>query len=599
LLFDWICGYHRSQKSENIMIQFDDVALSFGGRSLFEGVSFTLQKGERCALIGRNGSGKSTIFRLIAKEMPLDRGSISMPKGYRIGYLQQHIHFTRETLREEAALGLPPGEEEMIYKAEKILFGLGFSEEDLDRSPAHFSGGYHLRLHLAKVLISEPDCLLLDEPTNYLDILSIRWLAQFLSRWKGEFILISHDRDFLDQVCTHTMGIHRCKARKFKGGTIHYYEKILLEEEVYEKTRIKTEKKRAHTEQFVERFGAKAAKATQAQSKLKMLAREPVLEKLNALSSLSFSFNEAPFLGEKMLEAKDLSFSYTEDPLIQNVSITIGRKEIIGIIGKNGRGKSTLLRLLGGDLNPESGQLKSSENLRIGYFGQTHIGRLNPAHTVEEEISLANPLLNYTQVKAIAGLMMFSGDESLKPISLLSGGEKSRVLLGKILAKPCNLLLLDEPTHHLDIESIEALIDALEDFSGSVIIVTHSELILRRLEPDQLILCGPQKQKVFLGNYDEFLEKIGWEEEEKEKKPSSPKNSFPAKSPKPNNTKALEKKIQDCELEIKSLEELQAKDLAILMEGRRKEELSKSMGERQKKIEALYEELEILYIQIP
>ena len=229
------------------MIQFDNIALSFSGKTLFNEVSFTLQKGERCALVGRNGSGKSTLFRLIAKEYEPDLGSISIPKGYRIGYLHQHIHFKESTIRDEAALGLPPGEEDMIYKAETILFGLGFTEDDLDRSPSEFSGGYHLRLHLAKVLISEPNCLLLDEPTNYLDILSIRWLTQFLSKWKGEFILISHERDFLDAVCTHTMGLHRNKIRKFKGSTIHYFEKILIEEEIHEKTRLKVEKKRAST----------------------------------------------------------------------------------------------------------------------------------------------------------------------------------------------------------------------------------------------------------------------------------------------------------------------------------------------------------------
>lgn len=578
------------------MIQFDDVFLSFAGKPLFEGVSFTLQKRERCALVGRNGSGKSTIFRLIAKEIPLDRGAISVPKGYRIGYLSQHIHFTKPTIREEAALGLPPGEEDMVYKAETILFGLGFSEEDLNRAPSHFSGGYHLRLHLAKVLISEPDCLLLDEPTNYLDILSIRWLSQFLRNWSGEFIIISHDREFLDQVCTHTMGIHRQQARKFKGSTLHYYEKILQEEELHEKTRIKVEKKKAAVEQFVERFGAKATKATQAQSKLKRLAREPSLEKLNAIASLSFSFHEAPFYGEKMLEAKDLSFSYTEEPLIRDVSLTIGKKEIIAIIGKNGRGKSTLLRLLGKDLAPQSGHLKTSDNLRIGYFGQTHIDRLNASHTIEEEISLANPLLSYTQVKAIAGVMMFPGDDSVKRLSLLSGGEKSRILLGKILAKPCNLLLLDEPTHHLDIESIEALIDALEDFGGSIIIVTHSELILRRLVPDQLILCGPDKQTVFLGNYDEFLEKIGWDEEEKEKKPAKTPTPRPVK-PKSSNAAFWEKNIQLCEAQIQALEEAQAKDAAALTKDPRASELSRAMSERQKQIDALQKELEELYLR--
>lgn len=573
------------------MIQFDDVSLSFNGVALFSGVSFTLQKQERCALVGRNGSGKSTIFKIIARQIEPDSGAISIPRGYRIGYLQQHIQFTKSTLLEEAATGLPPGEEEMLYKAEKILLGLGFTVHDFDRSPLQFSGGYALRLHLAKVLISEPDCLLLDEPTNYLDILSIRWLAQFLTNWTGEFILISHDRDFLDQVCTHTMGLHRNEIRKFRGSTLHYFEKILVEEEIHEKTRVKVEKKRAHAEKFVERFGAKATKAAQAQSRLKMLEREPTLEKLNAISNLDFSFNEVPFLGEKMIEAKQLYYSYTDAPLIENVSFLMGRKERIGIIGKNGRGKSTLLRMINSELKPKSGQLFTSENCKIGYFGQTHIDRLKPNHTIEEEISLANPKLSYTQTKAISGLMMFSGDDSLKTMSQLSGGEKSRVLLGKILAKPCNLLLLDEPTHHLDIESIEALIDALDDFSGSVVIVTHSELILRRLNLTQLIICNRNSQTTFLGNYDEFLEKIGWEEEEKKPAPIK-------QVPYLKKEKSIEKEIRKVEEQINSFETQLAKNVELLIQNPKNSDLAKKISAIQKKIDQLTVELEVLFSRI-
>jgi ATP-binding cassette subfamily F protein 3 len=435
---------------------------------------------------------------------------------------------------------------------------------------------------------------LLDEPTNYLDILSIRWLSQFLSEWRGELILISHDREFLDSVSTHTMGIHRGKVKKFKGGTIAYYEQIVLAEEVHEKTRIKVDKKRAHAEKFIERFGAKATKAKQAQSRVKRLEREPALEKLNQMASLSFSFHEAPFPGKKILEAKNLSFSYTDDPLIRGVSLSIGKGERIAIIGKNGRGKSTLLRLLGSDLKPQSGTLSMSDNVRIGYFGQTHIERLNESHTIEQELSLANPLLNYTEIKGIAGTMMFSGDLSLKKIEFLSGGERSRVLLGKILAKPCNLLLLDEPTHHLDIESVEALIDALEDFEGSVVFVTHSELILRRLVPDQLILCGPDRQTVFLGNYDEFLEKIGWEEEEKK---APPPKVAPARPKQRSSLKPLENKIRACESKIAALEQEQHKELDQLQTGERAQEISKSIGTRQKTIDALFQELETLYTE--
>lgn len=319
------------------MIQFDKVTLGFSGRKLFENVSFTMQRGERCGFVGRNGSGKSTLFRLIDGEMEPESGNVTVPKHYKIGYLQQHIRFTEDTLIKEAALALPPQEEDLLYKAEKILFGLGFTEEDLEAHPSSFSGGYHLRLNLAKVLISEPDCLLLDEPTNYLDILSIRWLMNFLRNWDGEFILITHDRDFMDRVTTHTMGIHREKVRKIKGTSVDFFGQIVLEEEAHEKSRLKFEKKRTQVQNFVDRFGAKATKAAQAQSKLKSLAREPSLEKLNQLSDLAFSFHEAPFPGRRVMLAEELQFSYTGEPLIHDFSIEIEKGERIAIIGKNGR----------------------------------------------------------------------------------------------------------------------------------------------------------------------------------------------------------------------------------------------------------------------
>ncbi|MEI8365740.1 MAG: ABC-F family ATP-binding cassette domain-containing protein [Parachlamydiaceae bacterium] len=497
------------------MIQVDGLTLAYHGEPLFEDASFSIQPGERCALVGRNGSGKSSLFRLIIGKEVQDKGTIAKRKNYLIGTLDQHIVFTKPTLIEEAALGLRPEEKECIYKAETILFGLGFVEEDLEKNPQEFSGGYQLRLHLAKVLIGEPDCLLLDEPTNYLDIISIRWFTKFLKEWPGEFVLISHDREFLDSVSTHTMGIHRQKVSKVKGSTIHFFEQLMQKEEIHEKTRLSLEKKREHLQGFITRFGAKASKATQAQSKQKMLSRIPVLENLKNLYQLDFQFNEAYFPGKKMLDVNGLSFSYnsvTMHPLIEHLSLSIEKGERIAIIGKNGRGKSTILRLLAGELAPNKGTSKRSENLAIGYFGQTNIDRLHPKHSIEEEIASANTKLNITQIKSICGLMMFSGDKSKKVNGVLSGGEKSRVLLGKIVASPCNLLLLDEPTHHLDMESIEALIDAIEDFDGAVIMVTHSELILKRMALNKIVICREGKQELHLGTYEDFLDKNGWEE---------------------------------------------------------------------------------------
>jgi ATP-binding cassette subfamily F protein 3 len=287
----------------------------------------------------------------------------------------------------------------------------------------------------------------------------------------------------------------------------------MQQEIIHEKTRQNLEKKREHLQGFIDRFGAKASKATQAQSKQKLLGRIPVLENLKDLYQLDFEFKMASFPGKKMLDVHDISFSYDQNathPLIKKLTLSIEKGERIAIIGKNGRGKSTILRLLAGELEPLQGTSKRSDNLAVGYFGQTNIDRLHPSNTIEEEIASANTKLSYTQTKAICGLMMFSGDKAKKTNKVLSGGEKSRVLLGKIIAAPCNLLLLDEPTHHLDLESIEALIDAIEDFEGAVIIVTHSELILKRICLDKIVVCHEGRQDMFLGTYEEFLDKDGF-----------------------------------------------------------------------------------------
>lgn len=588
------------------MIQVDGLNMAYSRHVLFNNAFFSLQKGEKCGFVGRNGSGKSTLMRLINGEETPDNGSITIRKNYKIGILDQHIRFTQKTLLDEAALGLPPGEEECLYKAEAILFGLGFKKEDLERSIEDFSGGYQLRLHLAKVLIAEPDCLLLDEPTNYLDIVSIRWFTRFLKQWKGEFILISHDREFMDGVTTHTIGINRHQLRKVQGNTITFYEQMMLEEEVHEKTRQNVEKKRAHLQNFIDRFGAKASKASQAQSKQKMLSRVPVLERLKELHNLDFHFNEAPFPGKKMIEIKDVCFSYDENDLIQELSLSLEKGERVAIIGKNGRGKSTILRLIANDLTPNSGTITQSNNLAIGYFGQTNIDRLNPKQTVEEEIAAANPNLNYTSVKALCGLMMFSGDLACKTTSVLSGGEKSRVLLGKILAKPCNLLLLDEPTHHLDMESIEALIDSLEEFEGAVVLVTHSELILKRLQFSKIILCHQGRQDLFLGDYEDFLEKDGWHDEsdappKKVKKAvtaAPPVSAPPAPSKSP---KILEREIEQKEKSLLKTEAEQQKlqqELVQAIQEKKSpkiQELSIQIAEKQKNIDDGYKELDALY----
>jgi ATP-binding cassette subfamily F protein 3 len=510
------------------MLQISGVSKVFGGRTLFEEVTLQLTAGERLGLVGRNGSGKSTLFRLILGMMEPDGGSIIFPKNYRMGHLEQHLKFSRDTVLQEACLGLPPGEEDHHYKAERILFGLGFSSEDMGRAPAEFSGGFQIRINLAKVLVNEPNLLLLDEPTNYLDILSIRWMTQFLRKWPNELILISHDRDFMDSVTTHTAAIHRGSLRKIQGGTEKLYSQVLQEEEILEKTRLNQEKKIQKEMAFVERFRAKASKASAVQSRIKRLEKMPSLEKLAQLEHLDFSFRELPFEADRMAELRKVAFHYEgQADLMGDLAFQIKAGDRVGVIGKNGKGKSTLLRLLAGELSPTDGEIYNHPLASIGYFGQTNINRLQSGMSIEEEITSVNPGLGLTAVLSICGTMMFSGDDAKKKISVLSGGEKSRVLLGKILAQPCNLLLLDEPTNHLDMESIEALLDSLQEFSGAVVIVTHSEMILNDLV-NKLVVFRQGGAQYFPGNYEEFLDKWGWEEEiEKKSKKVGDKSGAP------------------------------------------------------------------------
>ncbi len=499
------------------MIQANQLSKSFGTQVLFEDVSFNMTKGEKVGLVGRNGSGKTTLFKIILGEEHPDGGEIIFPKNYSIGTLKQHLHFTEKTILAECCLALPKDEEFDTYKVEKMLHGLGFKTEDFERAPADFSGGYQIRLNLAKVLVGNPNCLLLDEPTNYLDIVSLRWLSRFLRTFQGEAIIITHDRAFMDSVTTHTMGIWRQHLVKIKGGSTKYHDQIILEEEVYEKTRQNTDKKRKELEEFVARFKAKASKAAQAQSRMKLLDKLPEMEALAMMASLDFEFNYRECPGKVLAEIKNVSFGYNpENLLIKDLSFTVLRNDKIAIIGKNGKGKSTLLNLIAKELTPVQGDITGNVNLLMGHFGQTNIQRLSLENSIEEEISSADPNLGRERVRSICGVMMFSGDLAKKKIKVLSGGERARVLLGKLLAKPTNLLLLDEPTNHLDQDSVEALSQELQNYPGAVIVVTHSEGMLREVAT-KLVVFHHDRVEYFPQNYDDFLAKIGWEEEEQVK----------------------------------------------------------------------------------
>jgi ATP-binding cassette subfamily F protein 3 len=328
--------------------------------------------------------------------------------------------------------------------------------------------------------------------------------------------MISHDRAFLDSVSTHTMIIHRGKARRVQGRTQKLYDLLAEEETIHEQTRLNQEKKRKEVEQFVNKFKAKAGTASLAQSRMKMLEKMEVPEELIEVPVLDFNFTGIPFFGKSLIELENGSFAFppttskaTPTEIVRDFTVVVRPGDRIGVIGKNGKGKSTLLRLLAGELKLSSGEVRSSPHTKIGYFGQTNIQRLSKNLTVEEEIASTNHNMHRTRVRSICGTMMFTGDDGEKKISVLSGGEKSRVLLGKLIAQPSNLLLLDEPTNHLDLESIAALVDSLAQYEGAVMLVTHDEFMLRKLAK-RLIVFSDDGVSILEGDYNYFLSRGGW-----------------------------------------------------------------------------------------
>ncbi|MFA6189725.1 MAG: ABC-F family ATP-binding cassette domain-containing protein [Sulfuricurvum sp.] len=591
------------------MIQINNLTKSYGGRVLFQDLNLKLFSGNKLGFVGRNGSGKSTLFKIILGEEPYDSGEIIIPKNYRIGTLRQHLHFTHKTVRDECASVLEGDAQHDVYKVEKILFGLGFTQEDLDKDPLSFSGGYQIRMNLVKLLVTEPNLLLLDEPTNYLDIVSLRWLGAFIRAFEGEVILITHDRDFMDSVSTHTMGLRRKNVSIIKGNSIKYYAHIAQEDELYEKSKINHDKKRAELIDFIARNKARASTAVMAQSKQKELDKMGIMENLESDSDLSFSFSYSPIPAKVIMSVKDLSFGYTPNELLfQNLSFNLEKNKCLAIIGKNGKGKSTLLNTLAGVLTPQ-GEITVHPSTKIAHFGQTNIERLNMSSTIIDEIQSADNTLPNVKVRGICGTMMFSGDDGEKKISILSGGERSRVMLGKIIATPANLLFLDEPTNHLDMQSIDSLCDAVKRFEGSTVIVTHSEMLLRELA-DQLIIFREGGAEFFNGTYDEFLAKIGWEDDISDA-PKAQKSvqQGSKKEQKQQRTEIiqersrllnpLKKEIDYCENTIMQLEEKLKTSHAQLItysnsgDSSKLMELSKSVAADEKMIEELFERLEV------
>ena len=591
------------------MLTIETVSKHFGNQTLLDKTGFQINSGERVGLVGRNGHGKTTLLNMISGRDQPDEGRILYPSGYKLGFLPQKIMFSRSSVIDEAMLGLLEHEKDHYWKAEKILAGLGFSPDDMTKPPDMFSGGFQVRLNLAKVLVSDPDLLILDEPTNYLDITSIRWISHRLVSWPREILLVTHDRGFMDRVVTHTAGIHRQKIKKIKGNTSKYYLQIAQDEEVFEKTRQNEEKRTKEIEVFISKFRAKARLAGMVQSRIKTLAKSRPKKRLQKLTHLAFSFNPLAFAGKQVLNIENLSFGWDSGKLlIDNFNLTVYPEDRIGVMGKNGKGKTTLLKLISGKLNAVAGTIKKNPGVASGYFEQTNVHSLNENFTIEDELLLSSPDADKLSVRNICGAMMFEKEAALKKISILSGGEKSRVMLGKLLMTSLNLLVLDEPSNHLDIESCDSLMCALDDFKGAVIMVTHNEMLLHTLA-NRLVVFKNSGMAVFEGTYQEFLDKEGWEDEANsiEKKRSSPplskrevrqkkseiiKEKSKEIAPEKQKIETLENSIEKNEKLMKDINN-KLLEASVNQDGSKIEQFSQELSRLENRNESFFADLEI------
>jgi ATP-binding cassette subfamily F protein 3 len=534
------------------MLRFTNITKRFGPKTLLKDISFAIHSREKIGLIGRNGYGKSTLLRLITGEDEPNMGEVHIPKGYKVGTLGQFLDFTAKTVRDEAMILKSPlskdrPEEFPIedsiqpWQAEKMLFGLGFSSDQLYQSPNQLSGGFQIRLQLAKLLLSDPDLLILDEPTNYLDIISIRWLEHFLQSWRKELLVVSHDQHFLEAVTTHTIAIHRQSIQKHNGSPSDLYRLINMQESSHEKTRLNAEKKAKKTEKFIREFRAGARSAGLVQSRIKMLAKQTQLKKIPPLPKIEFNFTGLPFQGDALGKMNNLSFGYEgQNTLFSNLSFTLEMGDKVAIIGPNGQGKSTLLNVLfecsqkntplktlpleqderpkaesiknKTVFKPKTGNIKYHNRTEVGYFSQLHKTSLEAEKTIFETLRSANSLVSDEEICKVCGNLLFRNDDRDKKISILSGGEKSRVNIGKILLEPHHVLLLDEPTNHFDLESVQALSKALKDFAGAIVFVSHDESLIHEVA-DKLIVFDEGDAFLYERTYAEFLREKGWSHE--------------------------------------------------------------------------------------
>ncbi|MFK7743289.1 MAG: ABC-F family ATP-binding cassette domain-containing protein [Planctomycetota bacterium] len=526
------------------MLTLSGVSKSFGDRVLFADAALQVNRGDRIGLVGPNGAGKSTLFSLILKEEPADDGQIAFERDAQIGYLpQESAPIADETVLEIACAitddflalhrTIKAWEEGGDYdelcadhggidvherynelngylveaKAKQILAGLGFKDADLERPARELSGGWVMRAHLARLLTQEPDLLMLDEPTNHLDLESLIWFQGYLKGYPGAILVISHDREFLNALVTHIVEIRQQGLTRYTGN----YSKFLVLRDAADEQLLaayKTQQKEiAHLQAFADRFKAKASKATQAQSKLRQIERMDKIQAPVADSKkVGFRFPQPIRSGQRVIWLDQVHFAYGENSIYRGVDFEVERGERIVLVGPNGAGKSTLLKLLAEKLVPQQGERGLGHNVTAGYFSQYRVDMLDPKRSVLDEALDTDAQATEQQVRTLLGSFLFSGESVFKKISVLSGGEKSRLALVKLLLNPPNLLLMDEPTTHLDMSSIDALVEALKQFEGTLVFISHDVHFIKTLA-NKVLHVAEGKLTPYMGDYEFYLHK--------------------------------------------------------------------------------------------
>ena len=493
------------------MLTVAGLAKSFGGRQLFDDVSLTLQAGERVAIVGPNGAGKSTLLKIILGREEPDAGEVTLIRGTTVGYLPQEGEAAgSETVLDTAVPHDHEHDGQFVAKAKQIMASLGFKQSDFLRPARELSGGWVMRAHLARLLAQEPDILMLDEPTNHLDLETLLWFQDYLRGYPGAILLISHDREFLNQLCTHIAELRSAHILRYTGNYDSYLEQRAGTEATLVATAKAQQREIERLQLFVDRFRAKNTKAAQAQSKMKQIERlkEEMVDAPDGDGpTVGFRFPQPQRSGQRVVTLEKVQFGYGNGHLIyQNLNFEAERGQRTVLVGPNGAGKSTLLKLLADVLQPLAGERRLGHNVKHGYFAQHRAQMLNPQNTVMQEAMDTPQRVTEQSIRNVLGNFLFRGDDVFKPVSVLSGGEKSRLALVKLLLDPPNLLLMDEPTTHLDLASVDALVEALLPFEGTLIFISHDVHFIRALAR-HVVRVEAGRLHHYPGGYQYYLDK--------------------------------------------------------------------------------------------